>query len=59
MSKKCSLSITGASGTKDWLNRECGPGCDFSKLKYLDLAEVGEAAKASGSMGVKVLVRVI
>jgi len=57
LSKKCSLRITGAAGTRNWLNQECGPGCDFSKLKYLDLAEVGEAAKISGARGVRFLTR--
>ena len=42
--KKCSLQISGQKGASLWLDGQCGKGCKFDELQFLDLQEVSISA---------------
>ena len=51
--KTCTLKVTGELANEEWLNKQCG--CQFNKLKFLDIHEVSRKA----AFGVKFKVTVL
>ena len=54
-SKICSIQTTGQKALTPWLNDQCGQGCRYDDLSYLDLDQVGGLAHTGSGCRFKVM----
>ena len=55
-SKICSIQATGQKALTPWLNDQCGQGCRYDDLSYLDLDQVGGLAHTGEGCRFKVMI---